>query len=450
MEIYFVQEEFLANLQQQFDKLQPFLPGEGNLEIHHARQQALTDARLIGLPHPKLAMWKYALLNEFSQLEFKAYIHPCESLKHSFMEPHLINDIEQSSMVFLNGYYVPKLSHKSHDNPQITIAHLSHLAKVQPDLLEQIFENQKNSKQFFNLVNTAMTTDGALIIIPDNVQMEHPIIIYQFLINPTDHATMANTQTHLYVGKKSSAIIIEKVITLGEKPVWLNTHTFINAKDDAHVSYFRHVIESPLAYHFHQLHTAQTSGRLELMDISMGAGYHRIESNHLINQPHAKTTLNGLMLPERGAHIDWNSNLHHIAPECQSHVNVKSLIGAGGHSSFFGKIFVNKNAQKTNTRMDNHHLHLFNSGRADSAPGFEIMADDVQCTHGATVGQLDEQVLFYCESRGIDKEIARQLLIDAFIEDILHAIRPPPIHEYFRQTLYDQIATLLKGGPDEH
>ncbi len=236
------------------------------------------------------------------------------------------------------------------------------------------------------------------------------------------------------------------MITLGEKPVWLNTQTFIKAKDDSQISYFRHAIESPSSYHFHQLHTTQTSGTLDVIDVSTGAGYHRIESNLSINQPQAKTTLNALMLPNRGSHIDWVSHLHHMAPECQSHINVKSLIGAGGYSSFFGKIFVNKNAQKTNTRMDNHHLHLFSTGRADSAPQFEILADDVQCTHGATIGQLDEQILFYLESRGIDQETARQLLIDAFIEDIIHTISQKSIHDYFKHTLYEEIATLLKGG----
>ncbi|MBN9289122.1 MAG: Fe-S cluster assembly protein SufD [Gammaproteobacteria bacterium 39-13] len=436
---------FVNHIVEQYEKLLPFLPGTGNLNVRTLRHQALNEAVKIGLPHPRQSTWKHALLQPLFDTYPQGVIHPAGKRDYNSLKPFLIDTARALSLVFINGFYTPSLSHKKDKYPEMTLTHFGHLSKTQSDLLYDLLERSFQSKHFFHLINSALISDGALIIVPQDYPIDVPIFIYQILINNNSHSTMINTQTHIFVGKNSRVSVVEKTISLTNEISLLNTQTFIKADANSQVNYYHYAEDSAKIYRFTHLNVHQGfSSQFQLKLLAHGANYHRLETTLSLLEPETKADCQGLMLPAAQEHIDWISRLHHQAPNCHSEQIIKSVIGHEGHSTFLGNITVKKDAQKTIAHMHNHNL-LLAKGKADTAPQLEIHADDVKCNHGATIGQLDETALFYLRSRGIDEQQAKKMLIDAFVQEIFSSEEFIEIEQHFIQKIHQRIEAMIKG-----
>lgn len=436
---------FLNSMKKQYEKLQPFLPGMGNLKVRTRRHQAIDEALKIGTPHPHQPTWKYALLQPLFDSDLQAYLHPTEKLEQKRLAPYFIDYPDAISLVFVNGYYAPYLSHKKNACTEMTLTNFGHLADSQSELLFDLINQSTLSKHFFPLLNDALVSDGALIIIPDNTKVCTPIFIYHLLINDTHQAIMVNEQAHIFIGKNSQATIIEKTLSVASKTTLFNTQTFIKCDSQSQVNFFSYASDHPSAYHFSHLDVHQfEKSNFMFKALAQGANYHRLETDLSLMQSGAQVDYRGLMLPDTSEHIDWISRMHHHATDCHSEQTIKAVVGKEGHSTFLGNITVKKEAQKTIAHLHNHNLLLSKEGKADTAPQLEILADDVKCNHGATVGHLETDALFYLRSRGINEKQARKMLIDAFVQEIFGNIESNLIQNYFQNQIHQCIESMIR------
>jgi Fe-S cluster assembly protein SufD len=253
---------------------------------------------------------------------------------------------------------------------------------------------------------------------------------------------MLNPQTHIILGNRAKAQILEKSIMLGY-PSFVNTQTFITCQKEAQLDFCRLSDNVSNNYHFSHLITYQSkNSTLRVIDIILGGKYHRNETHYELSAPQAKIDSSTLILPKKEQHYDCVSYLAHVAKECRSSQLIKSIVENHAHSSFQGVILVKEQAQKTVATMKNDNLFLGNKGKIDAVPQLEIQTDDVQCHHGASISTLDDSSIFYLLARGLNEEESKKMLIFAFIEDIL-ALLPHTIKVEIKTSICEHIQSML-------
>jgi Fe-S cluster assembly protein SufD len=274
----------------------------------------------------------------------------------------------------------------------------------------------------FTALNTAFMTDGALIQIPADVILEHPI----HLLYVTDSEAARGVtypRTLILAGRHAHATIIESYVAVGDAVYLTNAVTEVDVADGAHIAHYRVQRESERAYHVGTTEVRQgRDSRYHSFSFATGGALARINVYDVLAGQGSEATLDGLYLADGTQHIDHQTRIEHVAPNCGSREIYKGVMDGAAHGVFNGKVYVHPEAQKTDGKQTNNNLLLSDRAHADTKPQLEIFADDVKCTHGATVGRLDEVALFYLKSRGISAESARTLLTYAFAADVLQRI----------------------------
>lgn len=430
----------LENLTHSFNRCAPYLPGQGRPEIRAIRQHAIEKACQLNIPSIRQDTWKHAQFHTLLDKDFAPFLHAASKEIHQHIAPFIDNQEQFLNIVFLNGHFVPSLSH--HNHSEIRLQSLARLAKSQPDLLVDF--HKPHGDHFFIELNTAFCSDGAIVIIPENLHLKKIVVVYHFLVNNQNMPSMVHSQTHIRLGKNSEATIIEKTISLGNETKTLqNSHTALFCDQGSHCHFYRFTDHVPSTWAFHHLSaTLSRHAQLDLTELAYGAEYQRHEMVIHLKEPHAIFNCHGLLLPNTFEHCDWVSHINHYAECGNSLQKMKAIIGLEGHSSFLGNIAVNQAAQHTNTLMLSDSLLLGEKGQADSAPQLEILADEVKCNHAATITQLNEQVLFYLQSRGIDLNHAKQILLHAFTQEIVESIADTTIQSAWQQKIHDRLNSL--------
>jgi Fe-S cluster assembly protein SufD len=431
---------FLENLTQSFHKQSPYLPGVGRPEIRTIRQHALETACRLNIPSIRLDKWKHARFDTLLETDFMPYLHVPSKQLLRVIESKVDIDEDFVNIVFLNGHFIPSLSH--HNHIEIRLQSLARLAKSQPELLADF--HKPHSDHFFIELNTAFCSDGAIVIIPEDMHLQKIVVIYHFLINDQDSPGMVHPQTHIRLGKNSEATIIEKTISLGTHSKGLqNCHTELFCSQGAYCHLYRITEHAPSTWGFHHFNaTLSSQAQLDLTELAYGAQYQRHELAIHLKGSNAVFNCHGLLLPNTFEHCDWVSHIQHYAEFGNSLQKIKAIIANEGHSSFLGNIAVNQAAQHANTLMINDSLLLGEKGQADSAPQLEILADEVKCNHAATITQLNEQALFYLQSRGIEQNDARKLLLHAFVHEIVQSISQAGLQKAWQEQVYTRLNSL--------
>jgi Fe-S cluster assembly protein SufD len=280
---------------------------------------------------------------------------------------------------------------------------------------------------YFTALNTSLLHDGAAILIPAGVVLERPIeIVYH--TKPGHEKTTTQPRTVLIVGENAHATILERYV--GQGNYFTNAVTEISVGPSAVVDHVKVQEESPTAFHVATSKIAvHAKSNFTTHYLSLGGALVRNEVRVRFDGEHAEATVNGLYLASGKQHIDNFTVIDHAQPNCASHELYKGILADKSHGVFNGKIFVRKDAQKTDAKQTNKVLLLSDDATINTKPQLEIFADDVKCTHGATVGQLDPVQLFYLQSRGIPLEAARKLLTFAFANDIVNRVKIEAIRE---------------------
>jgi Fe-S cluster assembly protein SufD len=350
-------------------------------------------------------------------------------------------------LVFVNGRYAEALS-SAYGLPRgVRAGSLAAALEAEPQLLEQhLARHAAYATNAFGALNTAFIRDGAFVHVAEGVDLDAPLQLL-FLSTPGAKPTVAHPRNLVVVERGARASVIESYAALGDGIYWTNAVTEVVVGEGAHLELVRPQREAAGAYHVATTHTHQ--GRdsvLRFHPIVLGAALARHDIVSVLDGPGAELVLNGLYLQDGTRHADHHTVIEHAKPDCQSHEYFNGILDDAGRGVFNGRIVVRPGAQRTDSKQTNHNLVLSEQARADSQPQLEIYADDVKCTHGATLGPLDAKELFYLQSRGLDAAQARGLLLYGFGAEILGRMRHPGVRDALDRLVHEALQPSLNPG----
>jgi Fe-S cluster assembly protein SufD len=324
------------------------------------------------------------------------------------------------TLVFVNGAFAAELSTDVGLGNQVRVSSLAQVIDAGAPIIEsELGKIARFEQHTFTALNTAFITDGAFIELKNDAVIEQPI----HLLFVSDGEGVSHPRNLIVAGRHSRAVIIESYVSVRDSNYFTNAVTEIAVGEGAHVDHYKIQRESESAFHVGTVQIREErNSQLHSFSFAVGGSLARTNVYTSLVGDAATCTLNGLYLTDGSQHIDNQTSIEHIAPNCPSHEVYKGVLDGRSHGVFNGKVYVHPEAQKTDGKQSNNNLLLSPTARVDTKPQLEIFADDVKCTHGATVGRLDELAMFYLNSRGIGRETARTLLTYAFAADVLETI----------------------------
>jgi Fe-S cluster assembly protein SufD len=351
-------------------------------------------------------------------------------------------------LVFVNGNFSRDLSSTDHAQRGVRVHSLRELLLSGSETVESHFARYARlDNQAFVALNTAMAEDGAVVEVDKDAVLDQPIHLL-FLSVPNGGSTVSYPRNLIVAGRGSEASVIESYVGADGAACFTNAVTEIRVGDGALLDHYRIQQESDQAFHVATVQAIQ--GRQSVFsshNVALGAALARNDVNSVLDAEGAECFLNGLFFAAGAQHVDNHTMLDHAKPHCQSRELYKGILAGRGVGVFNGKTVVRKDAQKTNAIQSNRNLLLSGDAVINTKPQLEILADDVRCTHGATVGQIDQEALFYMQSRGIPAGAARQLLIHAFAGEVLDLMKWQPAREKLAAELHGILSQVLEGGP---
>jgi Fe-S cluster assembly protein SufD len=343
--------------------------------------------------------------------------------------------------VSVDGRYSPELSGVTGLPSGVVVGSLAAaLTADEPAVASQLAQlaTFDDAERAFTALNTSLFQDGVVVSIPDNTVVEAPIHLLFVATGGDD--VMHHPRVLINVGKNSQVRVIESYAGLAGGAYLTNTVTEVVAGDGAVVDHYKLLRESVDAYHIATMHLwLGRSSNFSSHAVTMGGAIARNEVIAELQGEGAECTLNGLYLVNDARLVDNHTTIHHAKPHCNSHELYKGILDDRSRAVFNGKIVVAIDAQKTDAKQTNKALLLSEDAQINTKPELEIFADDVKCTHGATIGQLDADALFYLRSRGLDSGQARNVLIHAFATDLLNRIAIGPIRAQLDAVLLQQL-----------
>lgn len=417
------------------------LNGEAVSHIHAIRKDALARFAALGFPTTKNEEWKYTDIFPLTKYHFKPVLkYSLNGLTIRDVQRFTFHDLPSFQVVCVNGHFSKELSKLSGLPRGVRVASLadalqSDFAIVQKYLAK--FANYENDA--FTALNTAFLHDGVSISIPENIILETPIHVL-FISTESDSEFVSHPRSLTVVGKNAQASILESYVSLTEATYFNNTVSEIILGENAVLEHDRVQFEGDRAFHISTVQVQQErNSNFTSNSLAFGGLLVRNNINAVLDGEGAECTLNGLYLGTDSQLIDNHTTIDHAKPHCPSHELYKGILSGKSKGVFNGKIKVRKDAQKTDAKQTNKNLVLSDEASIDTKPQLEIFANDVKCTHGATIGQLDEDAIFYLRSRGVSLEKARDILIYAFASDVIDRIKIEPLREQLHEIIHDRL-----------
>ncbi len=403
-----------------------FMAFENNVDVttkvHDIRSEAIKTFEENGFPTKRDEDWKYTSLNKLLKTDFSVFPKQDNSLEYSEVNQYFIHDIESYKLVFIDGKYSSNLSKTTHDGMDVCLMSAA-LNKPKYRLVIDNYFNKIATKDSLTSLNTAFSNEGAFIHIPKNKMVEKPIQIVYFSTGD-ESALMQQPRSLIVVEENSYVQVIERHQSLTDNPVLTNSVTEVFAKKRAIVDYYKIQNDNDNASLIDNTFINQRQeSQCSVHTFSLGGKLTRNNLNFYQNGERINSVLKGITIIEDKQHVDHNTLVHHIEPNCESHQDYKGVFGENSTGVFNGKVIVDKEAQKTNAFQSNNNILLSDKASINTKPQLEIFADDVKCSHGCTIGQLDDNAMFYLRSRGIPEKEAKALLMYAFANNVLDSVK---------------------------
>ncbi|QNR22730.1 Fe-S cluster assembly protein SufD [Croceimicrobium hydrocarbonivorans] len=418
------------------------LNGEGEGPIHTRRREAFERFVKSGFPTKRDEEWKYTNLKPVLKPDFRVFVNDENTVDFSSIKRFFLNDVDTYKLVFIDGYYSSWLSETTHQG--FDICTFSNMLTKYKDVAEQYFGKALPENEAMASVNTAFAREGAFIRIKRNVTVDKPV---EIIFITTDHgvATLAQPRNLVVVEENAEITILERHQSLSEQPVLTNTATEIFALRDSRLNYYKIQNDAKTASLIDSTAVRQYRGsNVTMGTYSFGNKFIRNNLNFFLEEEHTESHMDGITVIDEGQTVDHHTLADHKVPNCYSDELYKGIYDENAHGVFNGKVMVHPHAQKTNAFQQNNNILLTDKASIDTKPQLEIFADDVQCSHGCTIGQLDEEAMFYLRSRGIPEKEAKALLLYAFANDGLRNVKIPAL----RKKLNRQIAKKLNVNLD--
>jgi len=415
------------------------LNGQANTPVHKIRSAAFDRFEKLGFPTQKLEDWKYSSLLPITKRDYTFTPNSEIALEYRDVKKYLMHEIDSYRLVFLDGMFSSWLSKTPSSDFHIGCL-CDGLEKNTPVVQKYFSKIAKDPADALTAVNTAFAVEGALVEIPDNVTVDKPIEIVYFS-SQRGSDFMVQPRNLIVVGKNAEVQLIERHQSLGsENTTFSNSVTEIHADQDARVSLYK--IQNDLSTSSLVDTTVveqESRSNVSIGTFSLGGQFTRNNLTFTFKGEHAEANLSGISLLNDRQHVDHHTVVDHAVPNCQSNELYKGIFDEKSHGVFNGAVIVRKDAQKTNAFQQNDNVLLTDTATIDSKPQLEIYADDVKCSHGCTIGQLDQDALFYLKSRGIADREAKATLLYAFKHDVMETVKI----EALRKRLNKSIAQKL-------
>ena len=407
--------------------------------VHDKRVAALAYFEENGFPTKKLEAWKYTSLGKILKENYTLYPQVETSIELKDVKTYFLYDIDTYKVVFIDGVYSPFLSDTTHDGLDVCLLSAALSKPKYAARIDKYFGAVAPATDSLTALNTAYAKEGAYIYIPKSVVAEKPIEIIHF--STGKNAPIWLQPRNLIVVEENAQVqILERHQSLSDAPVTTNSVTEIFAEKEALVDYYKVQNDRETASLLDHTYISQEkNSHVSVHTFALGGNIVRNTLNFYQKDEHIMSTLKGITLLKDQEHTDHSTLVHHAHPNCESHQDYKGIFGGRATGVFNGKILVDKIAQKTNAFQQNNNLLLNDKATINTKPQLEIFADDVRCSHGCTVGQLDEEALFYLRSRGIPRKEAQALLTYAFASNVLDSVQLPSL----KKRIEDSIAKKL-------
>jgi len=427
------------NYQSAFRSVRDLSPTVPWLEL--VRSSAMDRFEQLGFPTVHDENWKYTNLATLAKQSFT----PARRREKLAIDiaPFVYPETTAAHLVVVNGFFSEELSDKAGLDNVVAIDLLTAVADARYNKIARAYlaRNAGYHNNGLTALNTAFLQSGLFLLIPKNVKVEKPIQV-TFLTE----GESANFPRLLVVAEEhSSATLIESFVSVGEQQYFTNAVAEIVVKEGARLEHYRMQRESDKALHI-SLTSAELgrSSSYDTTSINLGGRLSRHDISVVMENEGAECWVDGLYLAGADQHTDTHSVIDHQQPHCNSHQLYKGILDGNARAVFNGKIFVREGAQKTDAMQTNKNLLLSPHARVDTKPQLEIYADDVKCAHGAAVGQIDQEELFYLLARGINPELARSLLTYGFAEEVIGKIKIDSIKSQLDEIVLRQLNTQLE------
>jgi Fe-S cluster assembly protein SufD len=394
------------------------------------RLSAITRFEALGFPSTANEDWHFTSVAPIAEREFKVLGGPKHGVTAQQLAPLSFGRSDWHTLVFVNGRYDASLSSASSLPDGVTLLPLARAYDELPLVVEQYLGKiAAYEGETFTALNTAFLEDGAVLHVAKEMEIERPIHLL-FVTDASAKDGAAQPHNLIVLERFSKATVIETYAGLGDGSYFTNAVTEAVVGDGATLTHLKLQRESARAHHVGTLDVRQArDSHLVSFSFATGAALSRTNIYTELRGEGCGATLNGLYLGDGDQHIDHQTRIEHVEPNCYSRELYKGILDGSAHGVFNGKVYVHPEAQKTDGKQTNNTLLLSEKAQIDTKPQLEIFADDVKCTHGATVGRLDETSLFYMKSRGINARTARELLTYAFAADVLETIELAEVRE---------------------
>lgn len=422
-----------------FAEIQATLPGADLTWLAQLRAGAMERFAADGFPNPRIEEWKFTNLSRLAATEFTEPATGTAAPSMAALTPLAIPGVAARHMVFVNGRYRAELSDNGPEALPITVTSLSQALRQDPDgmakYLQSAITPKGNRARALDSLNAAFMADGAVIRLGPGTESTRPIHLL-FLGQPETAPAAIHVRNFIIAEAGAKATVVATFAGLGNGTYWTNAVTHVIAAEDAAIDHF--TIQKEAAGAYHTGVTEVTLGRraqYRSFVVSVGANLARHEIDVHLNGPDCVCRLDGIALARGRQHLDNTTRVDHAEPGGTTTETYKCVADDHGHTVFQGKIRVAPHAQKTNADQTNRNLLLSPHAAADTKPELEILADDVRCSHGATVGELDKDALFYLRSRGLDEASARGLLVAGFVAELIDGVENVALREHLHRTV---------------
>ena len=414
----------------EFDRFRQRLPDD---RLAQRRARALAFLKDHGFPTRKKETWKYTDVAPITRRRFTLPEAAPPRVDESFIESLRFPGLSGGEMIFVNGHFAPTLSDVAKLPAGAAAQSLRETRGAKPD--EEI-------EHGFTALNAAFLNDGACVEIAAGVEIDKPLHLIYAAEAAHDGAgpLAAHPRNLIKLGRHAKATIIETCAGPEGAEYFTNSHTEIRAEAGARLSYYKIQQESQRAFHVATTRIKQQRDSwVDCHALSLGGALARSDIAVALEEPGAEVKLNGLYLADHRQHLDNHILVEHQQPRTRSDEHYRGVINGHARAVFNGKAVVREQAQKIEAHQSNANLLLSGNAEVDAKPELEIYADDVKCSHGATVGRLDETMLFYLRARGLDKETAKSLLIYAFADAVISDIPLPQIRKRLERQVVGEL-----------
>ncbi|MEO5351616.1 MAG: Fe-S cluster assembly protein SufD [Magnetococcus sp. XQGC-1] len=422
--------------QAQFAERATTLPGFALPPLRASRQESMDRFMQTGFPTQKLENWKYTAGKDLSHRSYTLPNPSCLGLDPEDLNPYLVDRRGSHRLVFVNGRLSLPLS-DLHDLPRgVRVESLARVANDSPSDLEPHLRQWRSGQdQGFSELNHALWSDGAFVCFAPGTILSKPLQLL-FLTTASLEPMMTLPWNLLVAGEDSQALVVESYATLGHALHFTNSYTTLVLGDRAHLRHLLLLGESPSAHHVGTVHTTQKVGsHYDSHLFAIGGKITRQELHVILGGEEAACSLDGLFLAKARQHMDFHTSVQHTHAATRSQQLYKGVLDEQARGVFNGVVHVPPGVRHTQSQQTTANLLLSDQAEIDTKPQLEINTDAVQCSHGATVGSLDPDALFYLQSRGVDMAAARRLLVQGFAAELLQRIKPASLQDWIGRSL---------------